>query len=176
MINLSEIVDGVLALDGRPTSDQNFHQYVYRNLDVRRGQQSPTANAHLVNPLNDNIGGFNARNVPLTGAEKIDGNYLTLQFGTHDDDVYLLSHASLNALETHLSGDSGVFNPFVSWIYAIVNGRVRKYIATFQQGDQSIVFSKDAQFATAYGNKGACDMKPFVNRQIQWDPPSEECT
>ncbi len=173
MVKLSEIIDGVLALTGRSVGDPTFHQFVYKNLDVRRVQQSPTENAHIVNPLNDEMGGFNAREVPLTGTEKIYGDYLTLQFGTHDDHVYLLNYPSLDELEKHLISDGGVFNPFVDWIYAVIRGNVQEYSATFQQDGQSVAFSKDAQFACAYGNKGGSDLKPYVDRQIEWNPPLE---
>ncbi|MCA8990479.1 MAG: hypothetical protein KDA88_00785 [Planctomycetaceae bacterium] len=173
MVQLSEIVDGVLTLTGRSAGDSAFYQFVYKNLDVRRVQQPPAENAHIVNPLNNEMGGFKAREVPLTGAEQIYGDYLTLQFGTHDDAVYLLNHASLDDLEKQLISDGGVFNPFVDWIYAVIRGRVQKYSAIFQQDGQSVVFSKDAQFACAYGNKGSSDLKPYIDRQIEWSDPPE---
>ena len=176
MPQLSDIVDGVLAADGTSADGGAFHRFVYQNLDVRRLQLRAGANAHIVNPLNDEIGGFRARETPLTGSEEIFGEYLTLHLGTHDDMVLLLDHESLADLESLILGDSGVFNPFVSWIYAIISGKVRKYTTTFRRNGRSVLFNKDAQFACACGNTGASDLTHFCDRQIHWEPPLESVT
>ena len=73
--------------------------YIYKNLDVRSVNQTPKANAHLKNPLNDEIGYFRSRQSPLTGDEQVEGKYLTIHLSTHDDMVLLLSHDSLLNLD-----------------------------------------------------------------------------
>ena len=166
MPSLSQVLDSVSAVNwqGAPA----FHQYVYTNLDVRRCQQPATGNHHLLNPRNDEIGGFSPRDTPLTGSEEIHGDFLTLHHGSHDDMVLLLTHNSLDELVSEILNSSGLLNPFTLAIDAIVGGSCRKYNLTFSLHGTRTSFNKDAQFACEYGNDGATDMTPYSDCRIEW--------
>lgn len=170
MPKLSEILDSVMVVNWHGAS--SFHQYVYANLDVRRCQQPATGNHHLLNPRNDEIGGFSPRDTPLTGSEEIHGDFLTLHHRSHDDMVLLLGHNSLDELESEILLSSGLLNPFTLAIDAIVGGSCRKYNLTFSLRGTRISFNKDAQFACEFGNDGATDMTPYSDCRIEWDFPT----
>ena len=114
MPNLSEILDSIVALRGI-SSTEGFHQHVYKTLDVRRLQKPATVNSHLMNPLNDESGGYSSRAIPLTGKEKVHGDYLSLHHPSSDTEITLLFyHETLEDLEAVILNDAGIFNPFTN--------------------------------------------------------------
>ena len=166
---LSDILDTVVTARRRNVS--GFHEYVYKNLDVRRCQQPAKGNHHLLNPRNDDLGGFSPRDIPLTGSEEISGEFLTLHHGSHDDNVFLLTHDSIDELESEILGLSGLLNPFTSHIDAILGGACISYTITFLYSGTRTTFNKDSQFACEYGNTGASDMSPYKSCRIEWSDP-----
>lgn len=167
-MKLFEILNTVIAPQLTDDQATEYKAIVYKNLDVRRCQQPATLNIHLLNPRNDELGGFHARNEPLTGDEEVQGDFLTLHHSSHDDDVLLLAHDSLAELESEILSPSGLLNPFTLWIDAIIDASCRSYELTFSLDGQRTSFNKDAQFACEYGNDGAADLTPYVSCRIEW--------
>ena len=120
---------------------------VYWNLDVRRLQGTPTnTNIHLLNPLNSELGGFRSRDTPLTGAEPVNGEFLSLHYSSHDGSFFLLDHSSLHELESEILGDAGIFNPFTCFVDAFINFHATQYDITFVDHTGSrVTFDKQLQ-------------------------------
>ncbi len=165
---LSKIVDQLIPQDLQDNGDW-LYKFIYTNLHVRRKGDTEPKNTHLINPLNEKMGAFKPRNPPLSGTEKILGDFLTLRLGTHDNSVFLDEYKDQSELEMTILSDSGIFNPFTKYMFAIIDGEALAYRVTFQQNNKHVTFTKEKQFKCDYGNNGACDLSPYQNRKIYWN-------
>ena len=116
---------------------------IYRLLDV-----CGTQNEHIANPLNrdPDVYYFRPREKMLTGEEAINGRFLSLIYCGHDPYVLLCDHKDLQSLETSILSDSGIINPFITFLIAFVDFRVMPYRIMYRCRDGSVVqFNKQNQ-------------------------------
>ena len=124
------------------------------------------ANAALRNPENAAAlrPGFHPRPVPFSGDERVEGEFLTLDFCGHDPSCVLRYHTSLSEIEDFVLSQSGILNPFTTYMLAFVKGVCRKYTVTYEgDGGARLAFDKLSQVEDphAFG-------KVYPNASLEW--------
>ena len=134
---------------------------VYRLLDV-----SGTLNEHLINPQN-RAGGVTyvrPRETPLTGEEEVHGKWLSLTYCGHDPFALLEDYNDRDSLESFLVSDSGILNPFITFLIAFIDYKVVPYTISYRNRDGAIVqFNKRNQYDGTDSPK-----EKYPERQLEW--------
>lgn len=127
---------------------------IYRLLDVEGAR-----NRHLANPLNHpRVGHIRPRKTPLSGAEPVYGDYLSVTYCAQDPFVRVEGYEDLVSLESALLSPSGIVNPYITYCIAFVTGKVAPFKVMYR------------------GPNGS--MRPFdkyqQHKQFRWDQSENE--
>lgn len=125
-----------------------------------------THNPHLRNPLNEdpNVYYSRGRETPFSGDERVTGEYFVFQHIGHVGEMSLIELQNREELEHFLLSDAGLFNPFTTYLLAIVRGQLKKYNLFYKNfWKREHEFVKSEQYETD-------DMftKKYRRRRLQW--------
>jgi len=136
---------------------------IYRLLDVE-GKR----NRHLANPLNHpRVGFIRARQSPLSGAEPVYGDYLSLTYCAHDPFVRLDDHDDLASLESALLSPSGIVNPYITYCIAFVTGKVAPFKVLYR-GPDGVMRSLDKYQQHKQFKWNQSENEQYPDRRIVW--------
>lgn len=155
--------EAVVATANDPLGGLDFDD-IYGLLDV-----GGTQNEHLANPLNRDptVYHHRPRAMPLVGDEQINGRYLSLTYCGHYPLVHLCDHEDLHSLERSILSDSGILNPFVTYLIAFIDFRNVPYRVVYRGGDGSLIpFTKLTQYDASYRSR-----EQYIDRQLEWQVP-----
>ncbi len=106
---------------------------VLRLLDVQG-----TRNGHLENPLNHPRRGYvKPREIPLSGTEPVHGAFLAFKYCCHDPSLQLVDFEDLKSLEKMLASTFGLVNPFITYCFAFIGGKLARYQIAYRHEDGS---------------------------------------
>ena len=161
-MKLSNLVTQILEqTDGVEDYDHLTENYIYKSLEFR-GKR----NKYLLNPLNQEKGirYLRQREIPLTGEEEIDGEYLLFTEMSHDELTFLEDFDSLSELESEIVSDCGIINPFTTYSAGFVNGKVKDYEISFFDNtlEKRVIFVKEVE------DRKNQSSEHFADRRIRW--------
>lgn len=130
--------------------------YIYDKVDI-----IGVHNKQLKNPVDC----FEQREVPLTGNEIINGEFLLYEYIGHTGDTYIKEFNSIDEIENEIISGSGLTNTFTTYQLAIIKGTVKVYSIFFTNG----VDGNEYKFVKGYHDDfELANQFEFTNIRIEW--------
>jgi hypothetical protein len=127
-------------------------------------------NTHLENPLNHPRRGYlRPREIPLSGAEPVHGDFLALKFCSHDPHLQLLDFDDITSLEQMLASHYGIVNFFITYCIAFIDGEVARYRIAYCSDDGSSGWF-DKHLQNTHGPHAA---ERATNRWVVWNADAQ---